>query len=184
MKKRFVAFLLVLIMVLGMLPVSAMAAGSVVTARGSAENPIRIYENSGNKAETSNGSVQVPVGETVTDSGVLTFSTYSAIEGVQVSKGGVYCAVTSSNENVVKATGSWSGGVLTINFLGVGNGTAKITVDYTCTCSKNAVANGLLSTTSPLAMVAPLTRLENRMRRQRVTLALSPMQAKLYCSTV
>ena len=131
-------------MVLGMLPVSAMAAGSVVTARGSAENPIRIYENSGNQAETSNGSVQVPVGETVTDSGVLTFSTYSAIEGVQVSKGGVYCAVTSSNENVVKATGSWSGGVLTINFLGVGNGTAKITVDYTCTCSKNAVANGLL----------------------------------------
>lgn len=122
----------------------AMAAGSVVTARGSAENPIRIYENSGNQAETSNGSVQVPVGETVTDSGVLTFSTYSAIEGVQVSKGGVYCAVTSSNENVVKATGSWSGGVLTINFLGVGNGTAKITVDYTCTCSKNAVANGLL----------------------------------------
>ena len=144
MKKRLVAFLLVLIMVLGMLPVSAMAAGSVVTARGSAENPIRIYENSGNQAETSNGSVQVPVGETVTDSGVLTFSTWSAIEGVQVSKGGVYCAVTSSNENVVKATGSWSGGVLTINFLGVGNGTAKITVDYTCTCSKNAVANGLL----------------------------------------
>lgn len=48
-------------MVLGMLPVSAMAAGSVVTARGSAENPIRIYENSGNQAETSNGSVQVPV---------------------------------------------------------------------------------------------------------------------------
>lgn len=144
MKKRLVAFLLVLIMVLGMLPVSAMAAGSVVTARGSAENPIRIYENSGNQAETSNGSVQVPVGETVTDSGVLTFSTYSAIEGVQVSKGGVYCDVTSSNENVVKATGSWSGGVLTINFLGVGNGTAKITVDYTCTCSKNAVANGLL----------------------------------------
>lgn len=144
MKKRLVAFLLVLIMVLGMLPVSAMAAGSVVTARGSAENPIRIYENSGNQAETSNGSVQVPVGETVTDSGVLTFSTYSAIEGVQVSKRGVYCAVTSSNENVVKATGSWSGGVLTINFLGVGNGTAKITVDYTCTCSKNAVANGLL----------------------------------------
>lgn len=144
MKKRLVAFLLVLIMVLGMLPVSAMAAGSVVTARGSAENPIRIYENSGNQAETSNGSVQVPVGETVTDSGVLTFSTYSAIEGVQVSKGGVYCAVTSSNENVVKATGSWSGGVLTINFLGVGNGTAKITVYYTCTCSKNAVANGLL----------------------------------------
>lgn len=144
MKKRLVAFLLVLIMVLGMLPVSAMAAGSVVTARGSAENPIRIYENSGNQAETSNGSVQVPVGETVTDSGVLTFSTYSAIEGVQVSNGGVYCAVTSSNENVVKATGSWSGGVLTINFLGVGNGTAKITVNYTCTCSKNAVANGLL----------------------------------------
>lgn len=144
MKKRLIAFLLVLIMVLGMLPVSAMAAGSVVTARGSAENPIRIYENSGNQAETSNGSVQVPVGETVTDSGVLTFSTYSAIEGVQVSKGGVYCAVTSSNENVVKATGSWSGGVLTINFLGVGNGTAKITVAYTCTCSKNAVANGLL----------------------------------------
>ena len=145
MKKRLVAFLLVLIMVLGMLPVSAMAAGSVVTARGSAENPIRIYENSGNKAETSNGSVQVPVGETVTDSGVLTFSTYSAIEGVQVSTGGfTYCDITSSNENVVKATGSWSGGVLTINFLGVGNGTAKITVDYTCTCSKNAVANGLL----------------------------------------
>lgn len=144
MKKRLVAFLLVLIMVLGMLPVSAMAAGSVVTARGSAENPIRIYENSGNQAETSNGSVQVPVGETVTDSGVLTFSTYSAIEGVQVSKGGVYCAVTSSNENVVKATGSWSGGVLTINFQGVGNGTAKITVDYTCTCSKGAAANGYL----------------------------------------
>lgn len=107
MKKRFVAFLLVLIMVLGMLPVSAMAAGSVVTARGSAENPIRIYENSGNKAETSYGSVQVPVGETVTDSGQLTFSTYSAIEGVQVSTGGfTYCNVTSSNENVVKATGS------------------------------------------------------------------------------
>ena len=34
--------------------------------------------------------------------------------------------------------------MLTINFQGVGNGTAKITVDYTCTCSKNAVANGLL----------------------------------------
>lgn len=145
MKKRLVAFLLVLIMVLGMLPVSAMAAGSVVTARGSAENPIRIYENSGNQAETSNGSVQVPVGETVTDSGVLTFSTYSAIEGVQVSTGGfTYCDITSSNENVVKATGGWNGGVLTINFQGVGNGTAKITVDYTCTCSKNAVANGLL----------------------------------------
>lgn len=132
-------------MVLGMLPVSAMAAGSVVTARGSAENPIRIYENSGNQAETSYGSVQVPVGETVTDSGQLTFSTYSAIEGVQVSTGGfTYCNVTSSNENVVKATGSWSGGVLTINFQGVGNGTAKITVDYTCTCSKGAAANGYL----------------------------------------
>ena len=145
MKKRFVAFLLVLIMVLGMLPVSAMAAGSVVTARGSAENPIRIYENSGNQAETSYGSVLVPVGETVTDSGQLTFSTYSAIEGVQVSTGGfTYCNVTSSNENVVKATGSWSGGVLTINFQGVGNGTAKITVDYTCTCSKGAAANGYL----------------------------------------
>ena len=51
---------------------------------------------------------------------------------------------TSSNENVVKATGSWSGGVLTINFQGVGNGTAKITVDYTCTCSKGAAANGYL----------------------------------------
>lgn len=145
MKKRLVAFLLVLIMVLGMLPVSAMAAGSVVTARGSAENPIRIYENSGNKAETSNGSVQVPVGETVTDSGVLTFSTYSAIEGVQVSTGGfTYCDITSSNENVVKATGGWNGGVLTINFQGVGNGTARITVDYTCTCSKGAAANGYL----------------------------------------
>ena len=145
MKKRFVAFLLVLIMVLGMLPVSAMAAGSVVTARGSAENPIRIYENSGNQAETSYGSVQVPVGETVTDSGQLTFSTYSAIEGVQVSTGGfTYCNVTSSNENVVKATGGWNGGVLTINFQGVGNGTARITVDYTCTCSKGAAANGYL----------------------------------------
>ena len=145
MKKRLVAFLLVLIMVLGMLPVKAMAAGSVVTARGSAENPIRIYENSGNKAETSNGSVQVPVGETVTDSGVLTFSTYSAIEGVQVSTGGfTYCYITSSNENVVKATGGWNGGVLTINFQGVGNGTARITVDYTCTCSKGAAANGYL----------------------------------------
>lgn len=144
-KKRLVAFLLVLIMVLGMLPVSAMAAGSVVTARGSAENPIRIYENSGNQAETSNGSVQVPVGETVTDSGVLTFSTYSAIEGVQVSTGGfTYCDITSSNENVVKATGGWNGGVLTINFQGVGNGTARITVDYTCTCSKGAAANGYL----------------------------------------
>lgn len=132
-------------MVLGMLPVSAMAAGSVVTARDSAENPIRIYENSGNQAETSNGSVQVPVGETVTDSGVLTFSTYSAIEGVQVSTGGfTYCAITSSNENVVKATGGWNGGVLTINFQGVGNGTARITVDYTCTCSKGAAANGYL----------------------------------------
>ena len=145
MKKRLIAFLLVLIMVLGMLPVSAMAAGSVVTARGSAENPIRIYENSGNKAETSNGSVQVPVGETVTDSGVLTFSTYSAIEGVQVSTGGfTYFDITSSNENVVKATGGWNGGVLTINFQGVGNGTARITVDYTCTCSKGAAANGYL----------------------------------------
>lgn len=145
MKKRLIAFLLVLIMVLGMLPVSAMAAGSVVTARGSAENPIRIYENSGNKAETSNGSVQVPVGETVTDSGVLTFSTYSAIEGVQVSTGGfTYCDITSSNENVVKATGGWNGGVLTINFQGVGNGTARITVDYPCTCSKGAAANGYL----------------------------------------
>lgn len=145
MKKRLVAFLLVLIMVLGMLPVSAMAAGSVVTARGSAENPIRIYENSGNQAETSNGSVQVPVGETVTDSGVLTFSTYSAIEGVQVSTGAfTYCDITSSNENVVKATGGWNGGVLTINFQGVGNGTARITVDYTCTCSKGAAANGYL----------------------------------------
>ena len=122
-----------------------MAAGSVVTARGSAENPIRIYENSGNQAETSNGSVQVPVGETVTDSGVLTFSTYSAIEGVQVSTGGfTYCDITSSNENVVKATGGWNGGVLTINFQGVGNGTARITVDYTCTCSKGAAANGYL----------------------------------------
>ena len=39
---------------------------------------------------------------------------------------------------------SWSGGVLTINFQGVGNGTAKITVDYTCTCSKGAAANGYL----------------------------------------
>ncbi len=145
MKKRLIAFLLVLIMVLGMLPVSAMAAGSVVTARGSAENPIRIYEHSGNQAETSNGSVQVPVGETVTDSGVLTFSTYSAIEGVQVSTGGfTYCDITSSNENVVKATGGWNGGVLTINFQGVGNGTARITVDYTCTCSKGAAANGYL----------------------------------------
>ena len=145
MKKRLIAFLLVLIMVLGMLPVSAMAAGSVVTARGSAENPIRIYENSGNQAETSNGSVQVPVGETVTDSGVLTFSTYSAIEGVQVSTGGfTYCDITSSNENVVKATGGWNGGVLTINFQDVGNGTARITVDYTCTCSKGAAANGYL----------------------------------------
>lgn len=132
-----------------------MAAGSVVTARGSAENPIRIYENSGNKAETSNGSVQVPVGETVTDSGVLTFSTYSAIEGVQVSTGGfTYCYITSSNENVVKATGGWNGGVLTINFQGVGNGTARITVDYILYfVPKVRQRMAILSTMSPLAMV-------------------------------
>ena len=34
--------------------------------------------------------------------------------------------------------------MLTINFQGVGNGTARITVDYTCTCSKGAAANGYL----------------------------------------
>ena len=34
--------------------------------------------------------------------------------------------------------------MLTITFQGVGNGTAKITVDYTCTCSKGAAANGYL----------------------------------------
>ena len=54
------------------------------------------------------------------------------------------CKSAAARRTKEPPPGSWSGGVLTINFQGVGNSTATITVDYACTCPRNAVANGYL----------------------------------------
>ena len=72
--------------------------------------------------------------------------------------------------------------VLTINFQGVGNGTARITVDYTCTFPKPCDREWLpyLNVTVGDGWLH-LTRLKTGMRRQRSDKL--PDQALLHCAS-
>ena len=125
--KRTLSLLLTLCMLLGCMAVGVMAADSVVvSARGSAKDPIPVYSNN---ADSSYGSVTLDVGGTVSDDGVLTFYDYGTVK----SNGFVYMTAESNNEKVATVAASYEGGTLKLAFTGVADGVATITVDYSCT---------------------------------------------------
>lgn len=125
--KRTLSLLLTLCMLLGCMAVGVMAADPVVvSARGSAAAQIPVYSN---YADDSYGSVTLDVDATVSDEGVLTFYDY----GTVTSKAFQYLTATSNNEKVATVEGSNEGGTLKLNFTGVADGVATVTVDYTCT---------------------------------------------------
>ena len=125
--KRTLSLLLTLCMLLGCMTVGVMAADPVVvSARGSAAAQIPVYSN---YADDSYGSVTLDVDATVSDEGVLTFYDY----GTVTSKAFQYLTATSNNEKVATVEGSNEGGTLKLNFTGVADGVATVTVDYTCT---------------------------------------------------
>ena len=113
MKKRFVAFLLVLIMVLGMLPVSAMAAGSSLVSaalypdwdarKASGKNyPEASY--SSYQVGNEYGTVVVAPGDTIVDEGKLYYwVSYMSAVGETTSFDGPYIE-SNSNSNAVDAS--------------------------------------------------------------------------------
>lgn len=127
--KRTLSLLLTLCMLLGCMAVGVMAADPVVvSARGSAKDPIPVYSN---HADSSYGSVTLDVGATVSDDGVLTFYDYGTVKSTAFQ----YLTVKSNNEKVATVAASYEGGTLRLAFTGVANGVATVTVDYTCTTS-------------------------------------------------
>ena len=127
--KRTLSLLLTLCMLLGCMAVGVMAADPVVvSARGSAKDPIPVYSN---HADSSYGSVTLDVGATVSDDGVLTFYDYGTVK----SNNFVYLTAESNNEKVATVAASYEGGTLKLAFTGVADGVETITVDYSCTTS-------------------------------------------------
>lgn len=125
--KRTLSLLLTLCMLLGCMAVGVMAADPVVvTARGSAADPIPVYSN---YADNSYGKVTLDVGTTVSDDGVLTLYDYGTVKSTAFQ----YLTVKSNNEKVATVAASSEGGTLKLAFTGVANGVATVTVDYTCT---------------------------------------------------
>lgn len=150
--KRLLTWVLVLVMALSLLPLNALAASnSVVTARGSNENPIEL--NYGNHYLDSSGSVTVGVGDTVTDEGVLTVENPHPNSDptpvyVSTSLSGFYRVGKSNwnySEDIVKVeTLNLGSGKVSIKFTGVSEGTEWVYIDYTGTSTGGACVGRLV----------------------------------------
>lgn len=137
MKKRFVAFLLVLIMVLGMLPVSAMAAGSSVvspalypdfaTREASGKDYPAVYTQAGDEY----GTVVVAPNDTVTDEGKLYYWIPDSSGVGETTSFSNFWIDTNTNPSAVEAAVSQnSDGTLKVTFNGKQEGKATVKIVY------------------------------------------------------
>lgn len=141
MKKRLVAFLLVLIMVLGMLPVSAMAADSSVIKSAflsvedfkAGNGTLADYDSEIGFALPT-GSVKVGVGESVTDSGTVMF--YARGAAIVTGYNNLWDAFGYDNSilNVDVSIAEGTTDTLVVKFTGLKAGNTKVKVQSGISC--------------------------------------------------
>ena len=131
MKKRIFAILLALVMLLGALPVTAMAADDVSRVVKSAFTTWDTYERAlvltNNIAEPVYATVVVKPGETITDFGNLVFFTTG---GHALSSGFSNTLRWNYTPDVVDLNVVEDGGTLRVSFTGKQEGTAKVKLNY------------------------------------------------------
>ena len=131
MKKRIFAALLALVMLLGALPVTAMAADNVSRVVKSAFTTWDTYERAlvltNNIAEPVYATVVVKPGETITDFGNLVFFTTG---GHALSSGFSNTLRWNYTPDVVDLNVVEDGGTLRVSFTGKQEGTAKVKLNY------------------------------------------------------
>lgn len=131
MKKRIFAILLALVMLLGALPVTAMAADDVSKVVKSAFTTWGTYERAlvltNNIAEPVYATVVVKPGETITDFGNLVFFTTG---GHALSSGFSNTLRWNYTPDVVDLNVVEDGGTLRVSFTGKQEGTAKVKLNY------------------------------------------------------
>ena len=131
MKKRIFAALLALVMLLGALPVTAMAADDVSKVVKSAFTTWDTYERAlvltNNIAEPVYATVVVKPGETITDFGNLVFFTTG---GHALSSGFSNTLRWNYTPDVVDLNVVEDGGTLRVSFTGKQEGTAKVKLNY------------------------------------------------------
>lgn len=131
MKKRIFAILLALVMLLGALPVTAMAADNVSRVVKSAFTTWDTYERAlvltRNVAEPVYATVVVKPGETITDFGNLVFFTTG---GHALSSGFSNTLRWNYTPDVVDLNVVEDGGTLRVSFTGKQEGTAKVKLNY------------------------------------------------------
>ena len=131
MKKRIFAILLALVMLLGVLPVTAMAADDVSKVVKSAFTTWDTYERAlvltNNIAEPVYATVVVKPGETITDFGNLVFFTTG---GHALSSGFSNTLRWNYTPDVVDLNVVEDGGTLRVSFTGKQEGTAKVKLNY------------------------------------------------------
>lgn len=131
MKKRIFAALLALVMLLGALPVTAMAADNVSRVVKSAFTTWDTYERAlvltSNIAEPVYATVVVKPGETITDFGNLVFFTTG---GHALSSGFSNTLRWNYTPDVVDLNVVEDGGTLRVSFTGKQEGTAKVKLNY------------------------------------------------------
>ena len=141
MKKRLIAFLLVLIMVLGMLPVSAMAADSSVIKSAflsvedfkAGNGTLADYDSEIGFALPT-GSVKVGVGESVTDSGTVMF--YARGAAIVTGYNNLWDAFGYDNSilNVDVSIAEGTTDTLVVKFTGLKAGNTKVKVQSGISC--------------------------------------------------
>ena len=131
MKKRIFAILLALVMLLGALPVTAMAADDVSKVVKSAFTTWDTYKRAlvltNNIAEPVYATVVVKPGETITDFGNLVFFTTG---GHALSSGFSNTLRWNYTPDVVDLNVVEDGGTLRVSFTGKQEGTAKVKLNY------------------------------------------------------
>ena len=131
MKKRIFAILLALVLLLGALPVTAMAADDVSKVVKSAFTTWDTYERAlvltNNIAEPVYATVVVKPGETITDFGNLVFFTTG---GHALSSGFSNTLRWNYTPDVVDLNVVEDGGTLRVSFTGKQEGTAKVKLNY------------------------------------------------------
>lgn len=131
MKKRIFAALLALVLLLGVLPVTAMAADDVSKVVKSAFTTWDTYERAlvltNNIAEPVYATVVVKPGETITDFGNLVFFTTG---GHALSSGFSNTLRWNYTPDVVDLNVVEDGGTLRVSFTGKQEGTAKVKLNY------------------------------------------------------
>lgn len=131
MKKRIFAILLALVLLLGVLPVTAMAADDVSKVVKSAFTTWDTYKRAlvltNNIAEPVYATVVVKPGETITDFGNLVFFTTG---GHALSSGFSNTLRWNYTPDVVDLNVVEDGGTLRVSFTGKQEGTAKVKLNY------------------------------------------------------